>query len=557
MKVMQFAGRSFARSLNSTIISALLWVGVVQFSTAGEVRDPTTASASITSGVTPAVRPSPKEVFDAMRNSIRQQYASLKDFTCKEQIERYRGSVRNPRSHKIDVITSQVSYYGDSEHYTNTRQNEKPLNEIGSLSGAWSQGEYGTILHETMMALNSRALKFVSFHDLDGAPAAVYSFNYTATDSPWDISVGGTHYFVPFLCQIWASVANGDVMRIERIAHDVPPSTGISVVNWAAVFSPTSVDGKILWLPAKAIYSVSYLNSDRHDWNQVVFSEYRPFGTTFSKTWVNVKRNSFEILGDIGSNRSQKLIAQLEDVHLALQSLTGARLRKPIRVYAFRSAEEYDLCHPALWSIAFAINLPAEHYIVLGPRAGNQAAAHEYIHAMMHDSFPNLGLWLDEGLASFYSTIELHRGYIQIGAPPEGDLEFLKRFGLPLHIAALVNFHESIKDEQMAQGIYSESWLLVHMLALSSEYRPRFYEFIAALSQGQDPESLFRRLWNRSSDEIEDELRNYLNADHVPTERVKLPKLPNAQGKYIVVNRGDWRPSYNRLLQTLQQYRPT
>lgn len=558
MKITQFAGGSFVRSLNSTVISALLSLGVVQFSTAGGVHDGTPpASTSSASGVSGPVTPSLKEAFDRMRNSIRQQYASLKDFTCKEQIERYRGSVRNPRSHKIDVITSQLSYHGDSEHYANIRQNDKPLNEIGSLSGAWSQGEYGTILHETMKALDSRVVTFVSFHDLDGAAAAVYSFDYTATDSPWDISVGGTHYSVPFLCQIWASASTGDVMRIERIAHDVPPSTGISVVNWAAVFGPTSVDGKILWLPAKAIYSVSYLNSDRHDWNQIAFSEYKPVGTNFPKKWVSVTSNGFEILGEIGPNQSQKLIAQLEDVQLALQSLTRARLRKPVRVYAFRSADEYDLCRPALWAIAFTINLPTEHYIVLGPRAGDQAAVHEYIHAMMHDTFPNLPLWLDEGLAGFYSSIELHRGYVQIGAPPEGNLEFLKRFGLSLHIAALVNFHENITNEEMAQGFYAESWLLVHMLALRPEYRPLFYEFVVQLSRGQNPEDLFRRLWNRSSDAIEDELRNYLNADRIPTERVKLSKLPNSEGKYTVVNRNDWRSSYNQLLLTLQQYWPT
>ena len=78
---------------------------------------------------------------------------------------------------------------------------------------------------------------------------------------------------------MWASPATGDILRIDRIAYDVPGQTGISGVNWAVMFGENEADGKAFWLPTKGVYSVSYLNSDRHEWNEIAFSDYKRFSS--------------------------------------------------------------------------------------------------------------------------------------------------------------------------------------------------------------------------------------------------------------------------------------
>jgi hypothetical protein len=224
-------------------------------------------------------RPSPVELLDRVRASAERVFADLTNFVCGEQIERFRGSAHNPAGHRVDVITSQVSYVSNAEHYSDIFQNNKPLRQIGSLSGAWSEGEYGTILRETITALRSRAIKFIAFSMLEGQPAAVYSFEYTSADSPWDIAISGSHYTVPFRGQVWASPGTGNILRIDRIARNVPVETGIAGVNWAVMFGPRQADGKTFWLPSKGVYSVSYLNSDRHEWNEIAFSDYKRYSS--------------------------------------------------------------------------------------------------------------------------------------------------------------------------------------------------------------------------------------------------------------------------------------
>jgi hypothetical protein len=283
MKITQLSIGLFARGLTSTVLfSALLSLGGTESLAAGVLPtgypagNQNQSNASVEGA---AALPSPSELLVRVRVSAEHVYRTLTNFVCNEQIERYRGSAHNPSVRKVDVITSEVSYSSNAEHYADIYQNNKPLGQIGALSGAWSEGEYGTVLRETVKALESRTVKFVSFSILEGKTAAVYSFDYTAGDSPWDIAVAGVHYTLPFHGQVWASPVTGDILRIDRIAHDVPMGTGISGVNWAVMFGPMQAEGKNFWLPVKGVYSVSYLNSDRHEWNQIAFSGYKHYGS--------------------------------------------------------------------------------------------------------------------------------------------------------------------------------------------------------------------------------------------------------------------------------------
>jgi hypothetical protein len=211
--------------------------------------------------------------------SASQAYEDLKNFVCREDIERFKGNSRNPAGRKLDVITSTVSYDRDAEHYTDIYQNNKPLNQIRGLPGAWSEGEYGTLLGETLKALRSRKIASVASAPLEGSPALVYSFDYSAEDSPWEIEVSGHHYFLPFRGQVWASPVTGAVLRIDRIATNVPEQTGIAGVNWSVSFGTQTADQRPFWLPTKAVYSVSYLDGGRHEWNLIAFSGYRRYGS--------------------------------------------------------------------------------------------------------------------------------------------------------------------------------------------------------------------------------------------------------------------------------------
>lgn len=218
-------------------------------------------------------------LFNLALQSAERMNKDLGQFVCHEQIDRFKGSTKREQSHQVDVITSLVSYDAGEEHYSDILQNNRRLSRIGALRGAWSEGEYGTFLREAMTIFNSKPVRFLSMSTLEGQPAAVYAFDLSPDESPWDIQVSGKHYILPFHGQLWVSPTTGNILQIDRISTSVSSETGISGVNWSVSFGPMEVDGKSSWLPAKAVYSVTYWGSDRHEWNRIAFSGYRRFGS--------------------------------------------------------------------------------------------------------------------------------------------------------------------------------------------------------------------------------------------------------------------------------------
>jgi hypothetical protein len=264
--------RSYRRSLPSVLLlTALIGVPLAR------------AADSPNSNESPTWKPQTPLFAAALLEQARQSASRIHQvmagFVCSERITRFNGNLGNKQSRKIDVITSRVAYNSDKEQYTDIRQNDKPLSRIGAVKGAWSEGEYGTFLREAGAILNSRPVRFLSISSLDNQPAAAYSFDLAAEESPWDIQVSGKHYTLPFHGQLWISPGTGNILRIDRISSRVPPETGISGVNWSVGFAQIDVEGKSCWLPVKAIYSVTYLNSGRHEWNTIVFSDYHRYGS--------------------------------------------------------------------------------------------------------------------------------------------------------------------------------------------------------------------------------------------------------------------------------------
>ena len=168
MKINQITRGLFAYRLTSVMLPVILSLGAADVSVARVLPTGHAAPASGQAGSAQGQTGSPQaasastlsaaQLLDRVRGSAAAAMANLTNFACSEQIQRYRGSARSPAAHKVDVVTTKVTYSNQSEHYSDIHQNNKALSRIGLLSGAWSAGEYGTILRETAGALRSRAI---------------------------------------------------------------------------------------------------------------------------------------------------------------------------------------------------------------------------------------------------------------------------------------------------------------------------------------------------------------------------------------------------------------
>jgi tetratricopeptide (TPR) repeat protein len=199
----------------------------------------------------------------------------------------------------------------------------------------------------------------------------------------------------------------------------------------------------------------------------------------------------------------------------------------------FRSRQEFDQFKPLYQG------KPAElagyfqpgddvNYIAIPLEPGEPlySVFHEYVHLFVKDNLPNAPLWLNEGLAEFYSTAAIGSGEATIGAPIASYVRLLRASELlPLKTLFSVNSDSAHYHERDKRGIfYAESWALVHYLmsANNGERQPQVGRYLSLTAAGVSVEAAFNMAFQTDFATIEKELTDYLRRGTFPTQRVGI-----------------------------------
>jgi hypothetical protein len=227
------------------------------------------------------------EVLKRARAANKDVYQALQSFVCNEQIERHIGSLDGDFEDTLDTVTTRLSFERGAEQYTEIRQDDSPRTSLSSLPGAWSEGEFGTLLLQTQELLHMQHVSFDSFADVAGVPAAVYHFDVSIEESPWDLVVTGRHYRVPFRTTVWLSVSTGEMLKIERTSTSIAADTRISEIQWTILLDHVDLNGKQWLLPRTGSYAVLYRQSRHREWNVLNFSGYKRYSAQTSLSFNN------------------------------------------------------------------------------------------------------------------------------------------------------------------------------------------------------------------------------------------------------------------------------
>ena len=222
---------------------------------------------------------SDKDLLEVVRSANQEVYSSLQSFVCDEEIRRFKGRITGESRRLIDRVTAKVSFENGVEEYTAIRQNDRGLPSLSSLAGAWSTGEFGTLLQQTRQLLKTDSVIFRQYTDLNGVSAAVYGIETGEQDSPWDLQIGARHYRIPFRTEVWVARDSGEIMKITRVSTAMPAGMGISEIHWGVTLSAVELSGKTWLLPKTADYAVMYEGAGRREWNEMVFANYRHYGS--------------------------------------------------------------------------------------------------------------------------------------------------------------------------------------------------------------------------------------------------------------------------------------
>jgi|GEM_PF-2663422 len=239
--------------------------------------------------------------------------------------------------------------------------------------------------------------------------------------------------------------------------------------------------------------------------------------------WVHLQQGPFSVYTQGDPSQALALIQSFAELHSALAQASAFHPDPTVnlKIVAFRSDKEFNQyrLHPG--SCAFFQQTERAEYIVLGDFEGpnRDVSFHEFSHFVFAHSHVNLPLWLNEGLADFYSTFKVTDSTVTFGAPVNGRLSVLRSAEwLPLGSlfdASNTSPYYSNFDQMVL--FYSESWVLAHMLVASPAYASGFPVFLNAISSGRTAAESLKVAYNKTPDQVQQDLHAYVGLHHLPT----------------------------------------
>jgi len=141
-----------------------------------------------------------------------------------------------------------------------------------------------------------------------------------------------------------------------------------------------------------------------------------------------------------------------------------------------------------------------------------EVLVHELTHDLNARYLFNLPPWLEEGLASYYETLQLKEGVAIVGQPPPMDVRYWKEVSALPSMSRLMamKYEELSRRGEGDRAGYFAAWKLTHLLANGSQdHHRRFRRMLAAFAAGRDKEAAFRESFGDIADRLADEYRSY------------------------------------------------
>lgn len=257
--------------------------------------------------------------------------------------------------------------------------------------------------------------------------------------------------------------------------------------------------------------------------------------------WTKVEMTNFTLVGPASEKELKNVGNKLEQFRQTLsQLMPKAKLNSsaPTVVYVFDSYDDFQSYFNyaknerkiagQFISTADAnyINLSIEkkHYDIY------DVIFHEYFHYVLRRNLFRVPLWLNEGMAEYFSTFDIDESgtKIKIGIPAARRvLELRKRDFLPLDKLFAVNGKSPEYKESDRVGVfYAQSWALVHFLLTENngQRKDQLFNFVDLINAGIAPKDAFQKAFQTDYKKIENDLRAYINRFSFPGFEYELDK---------------------------------
>lgn len=228
---------------------------------------------------TPAQTVNPRMAFVEKAREVAGTFLQgLPNYVCQELTTRYASETRVPSWNVIDTVSADLVYEDGKESYRNLAINGKASKKAPEESGAWSTGEFGTILAAVFSPGTAAKFKFAQDDTIAHRPASVYDFAVERVRSGWNIHVPGQYIYPAYKGSVWIDKESAHALRIEMQAKEVPVEFPLVSVETAVDYDYITLGTpeKFL-LPVRAEVLSCQRGSNECQRNVIEFRNYHKF----------------------------------------------------------------------------------------------------------------------------------------------------------------------------------------------------------------------------------------------------------------------------------------
>ncbi len=221
----------------------------------------------------------PEEVaLEKAREEAAAFVGSLPDYVCQELMTRYVSTTHIVSWQPQDVVSTELVYEKGKESYRNVAINGKLTKKsIEELPGAWSTGEFGTVLADVFSPGTAANFQYRRESRSGGRDSLVYDFSVDRQHSHWRIMVASQLVKPAYKGSVWIDKETKRVLRIEMQASRIPEAFPSDKVETATDYQYVRFAGRQFLVPVHAETLMCERGTDNCSRNTIDFRNYHKF----------------------------------------------------------------------------------------------------------------------------------------------------------------------------------------------------------------------------------------------------------------------------------------
>src|SRR5262245_2035698 len=242
--------------------------------------------------------------------------------------------------------------------------------------------------------------------------------------------------------------------------------------------------------------------------------------------WTIVRGQTMTVVGDQPAETLRNIAARLERFRIGVSGLipNAARpLPVPTVVFVFGTRNAIQPFLPLAKNgrpvpLSGYFHRDADvNYIALSLEGFDESLPiifHEYTHLLLRNAVRAVPVWLNEGLAEYYSTFTMSDdgAKADAGRPIVPHVRLLRERYMPIADLIEVDASSQFYDEAARRSIfYAEAWALTHYLMIEVPDGPtQINQYVADIARGRRPGDAFFDAFGMTPQKFDEQLRRYV-----------------------------------------------